>query len=566
MSQHRSPIFELADSYVEHAARTNPETATMLGITGYDHLLDDYSLEAMEAEAAFRNQTLATLKALEPIDDIDRISAAVMAERLGVEADVHETGERQSAMSVLWGPASGIRQIFEMTPSATDEQRENVRQRLEQVPVALSSWRETLEHAAARGQVTSLRQINGVAKQTQAYADGGMVRFVEAMCSRNGVEVTDALLSAARNAQRAYGELSEWLSGTLAPQSTQGDGVGAERYALWSRMFNGAALDLKATYEWGWQELEDITARMERVAQLIDPSFVSGSSLLPIEEKLNADPSHNIEGADEILTFLRELVEKATSDLEGTHFDIDPSIRACEVRLAPEGSAAAPYYNGPAEDLSRPGTTWLPIIDDSNKFSTWHLVSTWYHEGIPGHHLQIATATIEKDRLSRYQRVFGNTSGYAEGWALYSERFMDELGYFNNPGIEMGFLSAQAMRAARVIVDIGLHLHLSTPVRARLNGQDISGRVWDADLAREFMIGRALLKPAFAASEIDRYLGLPGQAIAYKVGEKHFLDARAEARTRLGSSFDLKAWHMYALRLGGMGLDTFRQVMASWKG
>jgi uncharacterized protein (DUF885 family) len=188
--------------------------------------------------------------------------------------------------------------------------------------------------------------------------------------------------------------------------------------------------------------------------------------------------------------------------------------------------------------------------------SNWHLVSTWYHEAVPGHHLQVGTTTVEKDRLSRYQRQAAWVSGYGEGWALYAERFMNELGAFDEPGIEMGYLSAQALRAARIVVDIGMHLGY----------KDFDGNVWNAESSRKLLNEQALLDEDHSRSETDRYLGWPGQAISYKVGERVWMNAREDAKTRLGDKFNMKKFHNYALKLGPMGLDPFAAEMKIWAG
>jgi uncharacterized protein (DUF885 family) len=163
---------------------------------------------------------------------------------------------------------------------------------------------------------------------------------------------------------------------------------------------------------------------------------------------------------------------------------------------------------------------------------------------------------IERDRLSRYQRTEGWTSGYGEGWALYAERLMDELGGFDEPGIEMGYLAGQALRAARIVVDIGMHLQL----------KDQNGEVWNAETAFDLLLNSALMDEDFARSEVDRYLGWPGQAISYKVGERFWMQAREDAKTRLGSAFELKKFHSFALKLGPMGLDPFAKELANWDG
>ena len=159
-------------------------------------------------------------------------------------------------------------------------------------------------------------------------------------------------------------------------------------------------------------------------------------------------------------------MDSTIDDMDGTHFDIPDPVKRVEAMIAPPGGAAAMYYTGPSEDFSRPGRTWYPTLGKT-RFPLWGEVSIAYHEGVPGHHLQIGQVRYLRDRFDRFQRGSG-VSGHAEGWALYAERLMDELGYFDKPEYRMGFLRAQAMRAVRVIVDIGMHLEFDIPAESGL--------------------------------------------------------------------------------------------------
>jgi uncharacterized protein (DUF885 family) len=243
--------------------------------------------------------------------------------------------------------------------------------------------------------------------------------------------------------------------------------------------------------------------------------------------------------------------------MNGTHFDIAPPLHRCEAMIAPPGGAAAMYYTGPSEDFSRPGRTWYPT-QGATRFPLWKEVSTCYHEAVPGHHLQVAQVKYLSEKLSRFQRLFSFVSGHGEGWALYAERLMGELGYLDDPAWEMGMLAAQAMRAVRVVVDIGMHLELKIPAHEHYH----PGETWTPELALPFVIERSRFPEKFMRSEVDRYLGWPGQAISYKVGERVWLECRAEAKQRHGDAFDLKAFHTYALDLGGMGLGQLRTELA----
>lgn len=554
-----------AHRYIDESSTRSPMAATRRGIPDHDHRLDDFSPHQARDEEEFLRATLLELEQIKVADDVDRIGKAVMAERLAASLQLLETGEARRTFSVLRSPASAIRNIFEMQPAETPEHAERVCARLQDIPRALSSWRETLHQDSADGLVAARRQCLGVARQLDTYATGAFAGIGRRVADSCGVgDETSGLSAAGAKADRACGELADWLRTVYAPRADPRDAVGEERYAPWAAFYNGAELDLRELYGWGWQELKRINTRMWEISSHLVPD---AERLHDIAQVLDADEQRIVHGTDTLLQRLQALTEGAIGMLEGTHFDIDPRVRVCEARIAPAGSMAAPYYTGPSEDLSRPGITWYPTLGHTT-FSMWRNVSTWYHESVPGHHLQVSTALLERDRQTRFQRLDGFVSGYGEGWALYAERLMQELGALDDLGNEMGYLSKQAMRAARVVVDIGMHLSLPAPADLGRLGphEDAAGVVWDAEMAVALLEERALVAHDRAVSEVDRYLGTPGQAIAYKVGERVWLECREEARRRLGSSFDLKAWHAYGLRLGPMGLDPLVAEMRTFSG
>jgi uncharacterized protein (DUF885 family) len=255
------------------------------------------------------------------------------------------------------------------------------------------------------------------------------------------------------------------------------------------------------------------------------------------------------------------MMDEAIAAMDGTHFDLAEPVRRVEAMIAPPGTAAAPYYTRPAQDFSRPGRTWLPT-QGRTRFPLWDLVSIWYHEGVPGHHLQLAQWAYVSGQLSTYQTSLGSVGANVEGWALYAERLMDELGYFSDPGERLGYLDAQQLRAVRVVIDIGMHLGLPVPDDAEGSLAEHRGKPWTPELARAFLGENSGADLAFLDSELVRYLGIPGQAISYKLGERAWLDGREAARRAKGADFDLKAWHMAALSQGSLGLDDLAAELA----
>jgi uncharacterized protein (DUF885 family) len=545
----RSEIFEISDVYIDEAAALSPMDCTYLGNGLNQDKLDDFSIAGAEIVANLTRQTLKKLEAIQPIDEIDRIAKSVMAERLESGLELHESQEGFVLWNVLTSPPSNIRSIFELMPKDSPQDFANIASRLHAVETAHAQWIQTISTVAKAGKTTAQRQVRGVIEQLESYANGGYSQ----MCTNFDPDGKyPDMHSAAKIAEKSSAQTTEYLKNEYMKIATPDDAVGAERYAVWSRYFTGAKLDLRATYEWGMADLKAINERMWVIAEQIKPG---AKTLREVADILDHDPKYVIKGKENVIKYLQDFTDAAIKRMDGEYFEIDERIKVCEARLAPEGSASAPYYNPPSEDLSRPGTTWIPMLG-KDEVSSWHLVSTWYHEAVPGHHLQIATVTIEKDRLSRFQRTAAWISGYGEGWALYAERFMNELGAFDEPGIEMGYLSAQALRAARIVVDIGMHLGYT----------DFDGNVWNAESSRKLLNEQALLDEDHSRSETDRYLGWPGQAISYKVGERVWMTAREDAKARLGAAFNMKKFHTYALKIGPMGLDTFTEEMKEWDG
>jgi uncharacterized protein (DUF885 family) len=541
-------ISKILDRFIEDGIKLSPLSATYMGIPGYDDKLDDLSpTGAKKGEDLVRN-TLNAVKNETPANEFDRIAKEVAIERLSSELKLSETKESHVTFNLIASPVTEIRQIFEMMKDSP-ELVSNVTKRLSGIKSAFDGWRLTIEEAAKDGKVNQKRQVLATAGQLDTFAKGG---FTAVAAKFNPAKDNSELLQAAKSAESACAELATWLREKYAPMSQPEDGVGETRYKLWARHFTGADLNIRETYEWGVQELQRINDRMWVAAKKLYPD---AATLREVADRLEKDPRYIVEGEDELIRRLKEFIEIAVERLDGKEFDIDPRIRNCDARLAPEGSASAAYYMGPSEDLSRPGTTWFPTMGRKT-FGWWHIVSTWYHEAVPGHHLQIATSMVNADRLNRFQRNRVFVSGYSEGWALYAERLMDELGAFEDPGFEMGYLSAQGLRAARVVVDIGMHCGY----------KDFDGNVWNADSAFKILHERALLDDISARSEVDRYLGWPGQAISYKVGERFWMEARESAKVRLGSRFELKKFHAFAVGLGPMGLDPFQREMALWDG
>jgi len=550
-------VFRLADAYVDELCALDPFTATDLGIPGHDDEVTDYSPDGVAARADLDRRTLRALDQAAVENDPDRIAVAVMRDRLETDLEGYEAGTPWRQLSNFHCPLSFVRMAFDLSPRQTREDWERLAIRMRRIPETLDGFTTSLRHGLATGRIAPRRQALVCADQaaTLGGLDAGTTPYFAGVTG--GWEPNDQLARRLReNAQvatDAYAGMSRFLREEYAPKAPETDAAGRELYAIGVRRWLGMNRDPEEMYAWGWDELHRIDAEMAVVAERIAP----GAGLDGAMTILREDPARSIEGIDRLLAYLQELTDRTIGDLDGTHFDIPAPLHRVECREAPPGTAAAMYYTAPSADFTRPGRTWYPAKGQT-RFPLWTEVTTAYHEGVPGHHLQVGLCMTFQDRLTTFQRQLGFYSGHGEGWALYAERLMQELGYLENPDHLLGMLASQAFRAMRVVVDIGLHLQLEIPGTENYQ----PGRVWNFETALPFVSRYCgFAGPGFARSELERYCGMPAQAISYKVGERVWLDIRAQLRSRLGAAFDLKRFHMEALNLGSLPLDVLEQEL-----
>ncbi|MCS0635646.1 DUF885 domain-containing protein [Streptomyces sp. LP05-1] len=543
---------QVADAHVDDLVELDPITGTYLGVRTSAGLLPDLSPAGQEQLAALARETLRRLDAAERLPgaagDAERRCARLLRERLTAELAVHEAEEGLRAVGNLRSPAHSVRMAFTVMPTATEDDWAAVAERLRAVPAALEGYRSSLELGLKRGLLGGPRATATFIGQLTEWSGGihGGRGWFEAFAADGPAVLGAELETAAHGATEAVRALRDWMREVYAP-GVEGapDTVGRERYARWSRYFNGTDFDLDEAYAYGWDEYHRLLGEMRTEADKILPDSDPWEALA----HLDVHGTH-IEGVEEVRLYLQGLMDEAIDALDGTHFELAERVRRVESRIAPPGGAAAPYYTGPSEDFSRPGRTWLPV-DGETRWPVYDLVSTWYHEGVPGHHLQLAQWVHVADQLSRYQATVGGVSANAEGWALYAERLMDELGFLPDPERRLGYLDAQMMRACRVIVDIGMHLELEIPAHSPFR----PGERWTPELGQEFFRRHTGRPDTFVESELTRYLSTPAQAIGYKLGERAWLLGRENARKARGAAFDAKKWHMAALSQGPLGLD-----------
>ncbi|WP_344284486.1 DUF885 domain-containing protein [Streptomyces hebeiensis] len=563
----------IADDHTDALIALDPVLGTMLGHRESHSGLPDFSPDGLDAVADLARHTLRRLDGAHRVhgahgggpvppgeadlaDAAERNCARLLRERLTAELAMHETGETLRSLSPIYSPVYRVRTALTLTPTGNEEEWRLAARRLRSVPASLDSYRASLAEGLRRNLPGGPAHVAPMIVQLGEWAgersgNGGWFgRFAAGAPEPLRGEVEGA----ARAAADGVLHLRNWLREVYAPAVDGApDVAGPDRYAVTARYYTGTDLDPAEAYAYGWSEFHRLREEMRVEAAKILPDAASPRHVLTHLDT----HGHAVEGEERVRAWLQDLMDQAIDRLDGTHFEIADRIRRVESRIAPPGGAAAPYYTAPSQDFTRPGRTWLPTLG-RRRFPTYELVSTWYHEGVPGHHLQLAQWAHRADRLTRYQTAVGTVSAGSEGWALYAERLMDELGFLADPEHRLGHLDLQLTRAVRVVIDLGTHLSLTAPAHSPHH----PGERWTPASATAFLRAHCARPDAFVRSEMTRYLSTPGQAIGYKLGERAWLRGREAARRRRGSAFDLKRWHMAALSQGSLGLADLEAELA----
>ncbi len=546
-------IDAIAEEWVATLADLVPDIAIWIGIPGRYEEYGDQSPGGIQRLVDEGKKVLDRLSTVEPADDVDWVTKTDMTNELQLDLEAHDAGLWKRDLNVIASPAQQLRDVLDLMAHDTVEDWITIAGKLSNLPGAMDGYIQTLRLGIADGTVPARRQVTEVLEQARKYAskDGFFFAFTSGAATADGTPLPESLQADLRKGAEAsasaYEKLADFFTNELGPAASETDAIGRELYALQSRRFLGAKIDLDETYEWGIEELARMVDEQTRIAGEIKP----GASVEEAIAVLDADTSRKLHGTDALQKWMQNLSDTAIAELSKSHFDIPGPVKKLECMIAPTQEGGI-YYTSPSDDFSRAGRMWWSVPEGITEFDTWRETTTVYHEGVPGHHLQLGQAVYNRAMLNTWRRQLAGTSGHAEGWALYAERLMEELGYLDDPGDRLGMLDGQRMRAARVVLDIGVHLG-----KKRLDG---SG-VWDYDYAFNFMKSNVNMNEPFVRFEVNRYFGWPGQAPSYKVGQRIWEQLRDEVKARDGASFNIKEFHRRALDMGGVGLDTLKAAL-----
>jgi uncharacterized protein (DUF885 family) len=544
-----TPIDAIAERWVDTELELEPEGYVYLGRLGREGEYADYSPAGAEQKVAAVRNALREISDASPVDAIDTVTKLDLSRSLQLEIDRHEAGFSERDLNVIESPPQGLRDVFDLMPTETEQDWSAIATRLHNLPAAMDGYLESLRAGIAAGNVPAIRQVTEVVAQAKKQvAKDGFFYGLAADGTTKALpdSLVTELSSGASKAAAAYETLIGFLENELAPVAPEKDAVGRDLYEIASRGYLGAVVDLDETYEWGIEELARMTAEQESIANEIK----AGATVAEAIEFLAGDESRKLHGTDALQRWMQETSDRSIEQLGVSQFDIPVELRRLECLIAPTQEGGI-YYTSPSDDFSRPGRMWWSVPVGVTEFDTWRERTTVFHEGVPGHHLQLAQAIYNKAQLNSWRRN-NFISGHGEGWALYAERLMEQLGYLDDPGDRFGMLDGQRMRAARVVLDIGVHLEKTLP--------DGSGP-WTGDYAFGFLRRNVNMSDEFVRFEVNRYLGWPGQAPSYKIGQRIWEEIRDETARREGADFDIKAFHKRALDIGGVGLDTLKSAL-----
>jgi uncharacterized protein (DUF885 family) len=540
-------IARASDAVFEALVQRSPIRATYFGVAGHDDRWDDLSPEGW---AAWSRALAAIERPAVPAGRSDSaIAAGVLEDFCWLEEQALAHHDHSVDLNPLACPVQLVVMALDAMDKGSAAGRANAIKRLRTLDACLDGYRRDLEAGLDRGQHLAARQVRAVAGQCRrlAGADGHIAEVAE--------QVGDA--AAGQAARAAFAALATALDERILPRAAEADAVGPDRYGRAARHFLGAEVPLAETYAWGWAQVHALRAELAEVAEAIAPGLGPDAVLEQLRSSEHyAAPTHE--------AFLEAMRERQARALEivSPQIDIPPALRVLDVRRAPTTGTLGAYYRAPTDDFARPGAVRYALPEQDGPVPLFDQVSTAYHEGIPGHHLQIALQVANAGRRTRLHRLAYGYSGFAEGWALYSERLMDELGAYESPVYRFGMLTNQLARACRVVVDIGLHngdaLGLQVPALADVPGLE-SGGAWTYEGAVSLMYRYGGLSEAHARSDVLRYLGWPGQAICYSLGLRRMMDLRERWMAIEGRS--LRGFHDAVLDIGNVRFDALPTLL-----
>lgn len=549
----------LAAELWEFGLENSPSSATLLGDHRFDHLIEDLSEEQEQAQRARLSEFADQAEAIDPatLDHAGRVTRAVMIGecRKNVAAIDSEIAEMQSDQ--LISPHASMMHVVPQWIFPEPEHAEAYLKRLHAIPGTLEQALDRFRAAVGKGrppaQITVVRSLSMLDGYLATPPDSDMFANVGGPEGWDGEEVwryelRSIVSGSIRPAVQRYRDAFETELLTVArPDERCGltwvEG-GDDIYASAVTQHTGLELTPDEIHEIG---VNDIGVRLAAEYADLGERVFGTRDAGAVLEHLRSDRDLRFSSPEEIMDMAKDILAKAKAAI-GDWFGVLPKAD-CLIAPIPEFMAKdlpAAHYMPPAPDGSRPGTFYVNLADPQEKMK-FQAEAVGFHESIPGHHLQLAIAG-ELEHIPPFQRYMGATS-FMEGWGLYAERLADEMGLYSDDLQRLGMVSTDSWRAARLVVDTGMH-----------------SKGWSRDQAVDFLVDNTAVDRSEAEVEVDRYVGWPGQALAYRLGQREILRLRDQARAALGDRFDIQGFHDAVLTSGPVTMSILEWLVDEWVG
>jgi uncharacterized protein (DUF885 family) len=550
----------LADTYWNEYLAAHPVWATIIGDRRFDAQLDDLSPAAIAARIAQLQDTLAAASSI-PIDGLtpmERVTRQMLLDEAGGEAAILGTRMHEWTVDPLGGPTTTLLDLADYQVIRTPDEGAALIERWREIGRHLDQDGANLREAAADGFVAAAKPVERLldvldhldSTPPEAWKLAAPAQIEHPDWSAEDLRrYREGLVEAVRDAAvPGFRRYRDTLRRSILPIARPDDrpglvhlpgGEAAYRDAI--RVHTTLDLDPAAIHATGLAEIERIDGEFVELGRRVLGTTDLPSTLAALRD----DPALYFETADQVFETAKRSLARA-QDAVPRWFGRIPGA-ACVVVPVPSHSEVhqtIAYYSWPALDGSRPGRYYINLYAPETR-PRYEAEALAFHESVPGHHLQIAVAQ-ELQNLPAFQRMLGSTA-FAEGWGLYTERLSDEMGLYTSDMDRFGILSFDAWRAGRLVVDTGMH-----------------ALGWTRQQAIDFLRRHSALADNNIVNEVDRYIVWPGQALAYKIGQLEILALRSDARQRLGSRFDIKAFHDAVLGAGAISLPALRDRVAGW--
>ena len=541
----------------EFHLRTEPETATYLGDHRYDDQVSDLSATAIKSENEEEKKFLARAKAIDltKLNEQDSLNIKLLTRRLQLSVDEQPFESWLMPVSQMNGPQTEYAELAHQTVFRNTEDYDHYIARLKKLPPLFDQLTVLMREGMRKKLMPPAYLLPGAAQQAEQIASqrgekspfaAPLEKFPDGVSDADRKRIREQVLTAIdTQVVPAYEKFAKFLNNEYAPAGRKDPGVwsipqGAERYQLAIRAMTTTNMTADEIHEIGLKEVARVEQEMLATAQKL-----GYKDLASFHEAIRNNRDLYGKSGDQILGLYKQHLDEISADLPKL-FSHLPKAKLEVIPMASYRSAAevpADYSPG-TPDGSRPGHVNVNESDPTHRLLL-NLEAIAYHEGVPGHHLQISLAH-ELTGLPDFRRTGGYTA-YVEGWALYSERLAKEMGYYKDPYSDYGRLENEMWRAIRLVVDTGVH-----------------SKHWTRQQMVDYFHKYTAMDEPNINTEVDRYIAWPGQALAYKVGQMTILKLRENAKQQLGDKFDLRAFHDELLGAGALPMDVLEERMNTW--